>query len=81
MTWPDLYGKSDTFTLGIQGDFRLEDLKNQGGRQLLPPGIRREIGRISAARGQVTTDIDLFFPDPRAITDHKGPNWMLKTAE
>jgi len=72
MTWPDLYGKSNAFTLGIQGDFRLEDLKNQGGRPLLPHGIRREIDRISAARGQVTTDIDLFFPDPQQLPTLKG---------
>lgn len=67
MTWPDLYGESDAFILGIRGDFLLEDLKHQGKHPLLPRGIRHEVGRFSAARGQVAADIDLFFPDTRSL--------------
>ena len=64
MSWPDLYGKSGAFHLGIRGDFRLADLKRQSKQPLLPGVIRREIDRISDARGRLTADIDLFFPTP-----------------
>ena len=72
MTWPDLYGESDAFTLGIRGDFLLEDLKYQGKHPLLPRSIRHEVDRFSAARGQVAAEIDLFFPDTRSLPDLTG---------
>jgi hypothetical protein len=64
MSWPDLYGKSDAFHLGIRGNFDLADLKRQSKQPLLPGVIRREIDRISNATGRLTADIDLFFPAP-----------------
>ncbi|MEA3230484.1 MAG: AsmA-like C-terminal domain-containing protein [Thermodesulfobacteriota bacterium] len=67
MTWSDLYGESDAFTLGIRGDFLLEDLKRQGKHPLLPRVIRHEVDRFSAAKGQVAADINLFFPDTRSL--------------
>lgn len=72
MTWPDLYEKSGAFHLGIQGDFRLSDLKRQSKQPLLPSVIRREIDRVSAAQGRLTADIGLFFPTPRHLPIVKG---------
>ncbi len=72
MSWPDLYGKSDAFNIGIQGNFNLADLKRQSKQPLLPGIIRREIDRIRDARGQLTADIGLFFPSPRHPPIVKG---------
>lgn len=72
MTWPDLYGKSDAFQIGIKGDFRLADLKRQSGQPILPGVIRREIDPVSTAQGQLSADIGLFFPAPQQPPILKG---------
>ncbi len=72
MSWPDLYGKSDAFDIGIQGNFDLADLKRQSKQPLLPDIIRREMDRVSAAQGRLTADIGLFFPSPRHPPSVKG---------
>ena len=63
--WPDLYGKSGAFHLGLRGDFQMADLKAQSRQPVLPGVIRRAIDHFSDARGPLSADIDLFFPTSR----------------
>lgn len=67
LIWPDLYDKSRRYTIQIQGDFLLENLKRQGSQKIWPPVIRREINRIQSASGPATADIKLSFSGKKQL--------------